>query len=154
VKGSSHIFFAALKCHPGDLSESLFLKLIIPVVIIAIIAVIIIAPRLEFLVSFIPVVTSIISAFPIPVVGWAEAFYVWCIGKLQLATGDNIQFALYRIVMHRFLVPVIIGQLHIVGDGIGEPIAFVGIFFRQGFVNNDFQVFAQMGKLGIPFGIF
>lgn len=50
----------------------------------------------------------------------AENLHKWCIGKLQLPIGDAIQFTPDRIVMNHFLMPVAVGKLHVIGDGIGK----------------------------------
>src|SRR5580692_12167711 len=42
------------------------------------------------------------------------------IGEFQLIVGDLGQLGLDGVVMHRFFMPVIIGQLHVIGYGIGK----------------------------------
>src|ERR1700722_8249442 len=83
-----------------------------------------------------------------------ETLDIGSVGEFQLAIGDLGQLGLDGVIMDGLLMPVIVRQLHVVGDGIGKSGPFVGILFREGFVDDDLQVFAQMGQFGIPFGVF
>src|SRR6185437_15389776 len=93
-------------------------------VVVAVIAAIV--PLLEFLISLVPVIAIVIAPvvpFALAVVFGTEALDEGSVGELQLAIGQIGQFALDRVVMHGLFMPVVIGQLHVIGDGIGETAA-------------------------------
>ena len=50
-------------------------------------------------------------------------------------------------------MPVVIGQFHIISNGIGKALLLFGVFFFQCFIDDQLQVFAQMRKFWITFGI-
>lgn len=121
----------------------------IPVVALVVVAL------LEFLIPFVPVVVAEIVA---PVVAFAifvgaEGFHVWCIREFQLTIGEVIELGLDRVVMDGLFMPVVVGELHIVGNGVGESIAFIRIFFGERFVYHELKVLAHVRELGIAFGI-
>src|SRR5579863_9438273 len=129
------------------LLEFIAAAVVIPLVVAAI------AALLELLISVLPVVL-VVTAVVVARIGdiavgfpgfvGPETLDVRSIGKFQLTARDLGKLALNGIVVHGLLVPVVISQLHVIGDGIGESVAFVGILFREGFVDNDLEVFAQM----------
>ena len=114
----------------------------------------IVAPLLEFLIIAFATVIIEILTISLPGLVGPEALHVRCVGEFQLTCSEIGQFALDRVVVDSFFMPVVIRQLHIVGDRIGKAIAFFRIFFGQRLVYDDLQVLAQVGELGIAFGIF
>src|SRR5690606_22277899 len=50
----------------------------------------------------------------------AIGFYRRCIGESKLPVGNRGQLTLDSIVVHGFFMPVVVSQLHVVSDGIGE----------------------------------
>lgn len=125
---------------------------IIPVVVPVIAAVVV--ALLKFLVAFVPVVaiTAAVS-FPFPVFVGAEALDIRCIGEFQLTIGQGGKFSLDRVIVDGFLVPVVIRQLHVIGDGIGKTIALVRVLFGQRFIDNDLEILAHVGEFRITFGV-
>jgi hypothetical protein len=135
---------------------------IIAAVVIAVIVAVVV-PRLEFLVvPLVIVVIAIIIAKRIsPVVSIAFATLVGAetldkgsIGEFELSRRETGQLLLNGVVVNGLLMPVVVGQFHVIGHGIGKTIALVGIFFGQRLVDDDLQVFAQMREFGVTLGVF
>ena len=55
--------------------------------------------------------------------------------------------------MHEFTVPGIVGQLHIIGDGMCEAGAFLRVLFCEGLIDDAFEMHAQVRIFGIALGI-
>ena len=141
------------------LFEFITTTIVIPIVV-AIVVVVIIAPLLEFLFPVIAVIATaakgiaaIVPVVPLTVVFLLEALDKRRVGKFKLAVGEIRELALDGVVMDHLLMPVAIGQLHVISDRIGKPGAFVRIFFGQRLVDHYFQVLTQMRELGITLGI-
>src|SRR5580658_9940395 len=131
-----------------------FLLEFITAAVVVPLVVAVIAALLELLISVLPVVlivaTVVVARIGDIAVGFPgfvgpETLDVRGIGEFQLTVGDLGELALDGIVMHGLFVPVVISQLHVISDGVGESVAFVGILFREGFVDDDLEIFAQMG---------
>src|ERR1700722_13391014 len=141
-------------------AATVIVPVIVPVVIAVIVAVIV--PLLKFLiVPFVVVVTAVIAKRISPVISIAFATLIGSetldkgsIGEFELSRRETGQFLLDGVVVNGFLVPVVVGQFHVIGHGIGETIAFVGIFLGQRLVDDDLQVFAQMREFGVTLGVF
>ena len=117
--------------------------IVVPVVPVVPVIAAIVAPLLEFLIAFATVIIEILT-ISLPALVGPEALHVWRVGEFQLTGGEIGQFALDRVIVDCFLMPVVIRQLHIVGDGIGKAVAFFRVFFGQCLVDDDLQVLAQM----------
>src|SRR6478735_12392239 len=65
----------------------------------------------------------------------AEGFYIRRVGKLQLALCNVGQLALDGIIVHHILMPVAVGQLHVIGNRIGKTLALFFVWLVQGFVD-------------------
>jgi len=98
---------------------------------------------LKFLVPFIAVV-AISTSFTLAVFIGPEALDIRCIGEFQLAAGELGKFGLDSVVMDGLFMPVIIGQFHVVCNGIGKTVALIRIFLRQRLVDDDFQIFPHV----------
>ena len=156
-------------CFFGDLLEPFLFEFIAAAVITAIIASVVTAiittivttviaaviiPLLEFLIAFVAIIAvSAPVVLPFPVFIRPETFDIRRIGKFQLSAREIGQFALDGIVMNGFLMPVVIGEFHVISYGIGESIALVWIFFGQRFVDHDLQVLTKVAELGVPLWI-
>ena len=114
---------------------------------------VVIVPLLEFLITLATVVGKVLT-IPVPTLIGPEALYIRRVGELQLTIGKVGKLALDSVVVNGLLMPVVISQLHVVGDGIGEAVAFFGVLFGQRLVDDDLQVLSKVRELGIAFGIF
>lgn len=110
-------------------------------------AIITVAKILPVLVA---VVTVIISLGTVIGTVFNKRFIV----EFELAMGDIAQFPLYRVVVYQFFMPVAVGKLHVIGDGIGKPLFLFRVFFPKGLVNDYFNIFSQVIELRVFFGVF
>lgn len=78
------------------------------------------------------------------VVSFSECLYEWSGGEFQLPTRDGIEFLPDRVVMHQFAVPGVVREFHVIGNGICETGALLGVLFRKGFVDDCFEVYAKV----------
>ena len=100
---------------------------------------------------FVPGFSNVADEF-FPFYGGA-VFYKGAVIEFKLSFGDTVQLRLYGVIVDQFFVPVAVSQFHVVGDGIGKSLAFVGVFFTQGFVDDRFYILAQVVELGVLFGV-
>ena len=121
-------------------------------VVVPVITVVVI-PLLEFLITLAAIVGKILT-IPVPALIGPEALHVRRIGEFQLTIGKVGKLALDSVVVNGLLMPVVISQLHVVGDCIGETVAFFRVLFGQSLVDDYLQVFSKVRELGITFGIF
>src|ERR1700733_6515189 len=135
-------------------TASVIIPVVAAVIVVVAAAPAIAATRLEFLIAFVAVVVVSSALLPFPVLIRAEALDIGCIGELQLSAGEVGQLALDGVVMDGLLMPVVVGEFHIISDGVGKAAAFVGVLFRQCFVDHDLQVLSEMGEPGIALWIF
>jgi hypothetical protein len=75
------------------------------------------------------------------------------IAEFQLSAGDVIQFCPDRIIVYQFLVPVAVGQFHVICDGMGKSGFLIGVFLLQGFLYHYFQVTTQVSIFGMSLRI-
>jgi hypothetical protein len=80
-------------------------------------------------------------------------FDEWTVVEFQLPLGDAVELSLDGIVVYQLFMPVAVGQLHIISDGVGEALALVCVLFTEGLIDNRFYVLSQMVELGMSFGI-
>src|ERR1700723_599942 len=117
-----------------------FLFEFIPAAVVAPVIVAVVVTLLELLIPVFPVVL-VVTAIVISRIGdiaicftrfiWPETLDIGGIGKFQLTIGDLGQLTLDGVVVYGFLMPVVIGQFHVIGDGVGKSIALVRILFRK-----------------------
>ena len=121
----------------GDLSrllisfllEFITAPIVIPVVIAII--VVIVVPLLELLLPVIAVlailaaesITAVVPVIPAPRVFLLEALDKRCIRECKLPVCKIRQLALNSVVMNGLFMPVVISQLHIISNGVGESCA-------------------------------
>src|SRR4030095_8806358 len=71
---------------------------------------------------------SLLSVAAVVLLG-PVCLYEWRIGKFKLSLRYTRKLTLYSIVMHQLLVPVIIGKLHVVGNGVSKTQTFLRVIF-------------------------
>src|SRR5579871_2560873 len=147
-----------------EASVPFLFEFIAATIIVPIVPVAVVIPLLEFLV--VPLVVAIVvvaaagiaidAVLPVAalVLVGSEALDKRSIAELQLTIGELGHLALDSVVMDGLLMPVVIGQLHIIGDSVGEPVALVGVLLCQGLVDDDLEVLAKVGEPRIAFRIF
>jgi hypothetical protein len=84
---------------------------------------------------------------------WSPVFHKRAVIEFQLPVGDTVQFCLDGIIMHQLFVPVAVGQLHVISDGIGKSLAFVSVLLTKGLIDDRFYVLPQVVELRMLFGI-
>lgn len=134
---------------------------VIALVSITAVATVIIAATSISRVTLVAATKILVTAPTCAATGWVIVLHkilvtvlnVGRIAKLQLAIGYFIQLTPNGIVMHKLFMPVAVGQLHIIGDGMGKTRFLLGIILMQGFVNYQLQVFAQVGVPWVPFRV-
>src|ERR1700743_1641731 len=135
---------------------------VVVAVVIAVVVAVVVA-LLEFLVPLVPVVLVVVAAIVARVGDIAIAFAgfngpetldIGRVGEFQLAVGDLGEFALDSVVVYGLFMPVVVGQFHVIRYGVGKSISLFGILFRQGLIDDYLQIFAEVGKFRVAFGIF
>ena len=80
-------------------------------------------------------------------------FYKRTVVEFQLSFGNRSKFCLNIIIMHQFFMPVAVGKLHIICNGIGKSLALFSVFFLQCFIDHYLNIFTKVIVFWISFGI-
>ena len=130
-------------------------RAVIPVIsIVTVIAIISVVPtaRLKFRIALVAEIVEV-SSFVVVAFVCSRRSHERRVGEGKLAIGDARQFALNGVVVHLFLVPVGVGQFHIVGHCICESLFLFRVFFFQRLIDHYFKILTQMRKFRITLGV-
>ena len=120
-------------------------RIVIPVIIIVVVPVVIIAA----VIIVIPVVIDVARA-----VGARQFADVILYTQAEFTFGDDIEVIFDDLVIGVFLVPVLIGELHIVAYTLCEGSSFLGIFYFYSLIYECGYIFAIVAVPDLALRIF